>query len=519
MKTLLNSKFIVGMIESTSWLHRKFNAFAINRTVNDSRARPHPWSTIHDYTSWDALTQKTWSARHLPASKPRKHKSTPDQLSEFFRLEGEQTLSEKSTCLFPAFAQHLSDGFIRTRMPKSNEDQNIRLQNTSNHDIDLSPLYGRTIKQTRALRSLDDTKGQRGRLKSRKTGDEEYSPFLYGENGKFTDPAFVELDAPLGIDNVKQDPEKLLKIFAAGGDRVNAAPQIAMINTLFLREHNRLASIFEKENPAWDDERVFQTVRNTLIVLYIKIVVEEYINHISPIRIRFLADPEVSWTADWNRPNWITTEFSLLYRWHSMVPKSIKWGQIDYLTSNSILNNNPLLSVGLLEGFIDISNQRAGELGAFNTDPSLLSIEESAIKQDRLVRLQPFNNYRPYTKLPKLKSFGEISSNPKVVDFLKRHYESVDDVEYYIGLFAEDLRTNSPLPELLARMVAIDAFSQALTNPLMSRPVFSQKEKVFSAEGWNAITSTNCLKDVLERNVGQRASEFVGMTNQEWRYK
>ena len=62
---------------------------------------------------------------------------------------------------------------------------------------------------------------------------------------------------------------------------MNGAPQVAMVDTLLLREHNRLAGVMERLNTGWNDERVFQTARNTMIVLFIKIVVEEYIDHVS----------------------------------------------------------------------------------------------------------------------------------------------------------------------------------------------------------------------------------------------
>jgi len=111
-----------------------------------------------------------------------------------------------------------------------------------------------------------------------------------------------------------------------------------MMNTLFLREHNRLAGVVETENPGWDDERVFQVARNIIIVLFIKIVVEEYINHISS-SIRFIADPAVAWDEPWNKPNWITTEFSLLYRWHPLIPDTMNWGNREYPVADTIMNN------------------------------------------------------------------------------------------------------------------------------------------------------------------------------------
>ncbi len=58
--------------------------------------------------------------------------------------------------------------------------------------------------------------------------------------------------------------------------------------------------------------------------MFIKIVVEEYINHIKTFAFRLRALPEVEWAANWNRPNWTKTEFTLLCRWHSLVPQTMR---------------------------------------------------------------------------------------------------------------------------------------------------------------------------------------------------
>ncbi|ROZ69371.1 peroxidase family protein [Ramlibacter sp. WS9] len=505
------TNIVAGVAANWRWFDRKVNRIAINATVNVARNRPHPLSTAHDYVSWVTLSDRRWSGRHLsPTQTPPT--ADPKAVVELFRRPPTgQKLSKRSTCLFPAFAQYLTDGFIRTRMNDSSagEPDSLRLQNTSNHEIDMCPLYGRTIEQTDALRLKSQQPGKKGRLKSQMVGKEEYAPYLL-DNGVIK-KEFEKLDPPLGLSTLLQDRPQIAKfIFAFGGDRTNASPQVAMINTLFLREHNRLAGTIEAANPTWDDEHVFQVARNTVIVLFIKIVVEEYINHISA-SVRFHVDPEVAWDAKWNRPNWITTEFSLLYRWHPLVPDVMRWRGQAIPVFVTLMNNELLLSVGLRRAFEEQSAQAAGELCAMNTADALLEREIRAIEQGRLCKLPTYAAYRKYVTLPEPKRFEDISSNKEVVALLKKAYARVEDVEFYPGLFAEDNDSDSPLPPMMRKLVALDAFSQALTNPLLSEHVYEMA--TFSRPGWDAINDTRELRDIVVRNsAGGSQTRPIGMT-------
>jgi prostaglandin-endoperoxide synthase 2 len=514
-------RMVVWLADRWSWLGNKINAIIINQSVNSARHRPHPWSTIHDYVSWASLTDLRYSARHLPAFHLTGLPASKDLKALFKRPEGqEQRYCEKSTLLFPAFAQYLTDSFIRTRMPNAsaNEPESLRRQNTSNHQIDMCPLYGRTEAQILALRLRSEARGERGRLKSQIIAGEEYGEFLFQADGT-KKPEFAVLDESLGIDKLKDLPAQRARIFAFGGDRANASPQIAMMNTLFLREHNRLAGELEKRNPEWDDERVFQTARNIIIVIFIKLVVEEYINHIAPSPFRLRADSKIAIKAPWNKPNWITTEFSLLYRWHSLIPDTISWNGKPYRVGATFMNNQLLLDIGLARAFAEVSAQKAAKLGALNTADDLLDIEVLAIEQGRLCDVAPYVDYRGYVKLAPVEKFEDISTDQRVVDLLRTHYKGdVKKVEFYVGLFCEDTVANTPLPSLILKMVALDAFSQALTNPLLSEHVFNPE--TFSKYGWDTIHTTGCLRDILARNTpAPLGDERISMTRADWAYR
>src|SRR5690606_3557047 len=106
--------------------------------------------------------------------------------------------------------------------------------------------------------------------------------------------------------------------------------------------------------------------------------------------------PSVAWIAPWNQPNWITTEFSLLYRWHSLVPDVIKWDGIPHPVMTTLFNNQLLIRKGLAAAFVDMSAQAAGKLGPFNVPQELKEIEAGGIIQNRVCRLQPYAAYREY---------------------------------------------------------------------------------------------------------------------------
>jgi prostaglandin-endoperoxide synthase 2 len=51
----------------------------------------------------------------------------------------------------------------------------------------------------------------------------------------------------------------------------------------------------------------------------------------------------------------------------------------------------------------------------------------------------------------------------------------------------------------MARMVGYDAFTHALTNPLVS--IYVHNEMTFSKVGQSIIEETNSLADIVSRNV------------------
>ena len=74
--------------------------------------------------------------------------------------------------------------------------------------------------------------------------------------------------------------------------------------------------------------------------------------------------------------------------------------------------------------------------------------------------------------------------------------------EFFVGLFAEDAPERSAVPPLIGRMVAVDAFSHALTNPLLAPHVFN--EKTFTKQGMASIAATSTLADLARRNSRTR---------------
>jgi len=272
----------------------------VNRYARAAPPRPRPYSMAADgYTSWTGLSDPTYTGRHLPPREPsaRKEPSVEEVVELFLRRPGEPGEPARDTSLlFPFFAQWFTDSFLRTHPLDPRKNQ-------SNHGIDLLQIYGAAEAQTKLLR----TEG--GFLDSQRIDGEEYAVHLF-EDGPDGRPQLRErfrtLYTPenferVFVNNPKMTDEHRRRALAVGLEHGNSTLGNVLMNTIFLREHNRLVRLL-RDRYDWDDDRLFETARNINIVMVLKIVIEDYIPHISRVYIPLQALPGI-----WDREPWYRT--------------------------------------------------------------------------------------------------------------------------------------------------------------------------------------------------------------------
>jgi prostaglandin-endoperoxide synthase 2 len=496
-------------VQSINRAERLLNRYLIDKAATKAPPRPYALSTKSAYTSWASLTEKGYNARQLPPTADVRCDPPDEQVAAMFARDGEMTECAKSTVLFALFAQWFTDGFLRSRRPKSLTGDRDICFNESNHEVDVCQLYGLKPEHTEMLRAHHG-----GLLRSMWIDGEEFPERLCDDEAQIK-PEFEGLPV-FGFAGLEDHQKR--DLFAMGSDVANAQIGYAMFNVLFLREHNRIARELAAAHDDWDDEQLFSTARNILTVLLIKLAIEEYINHIAPYHFKFKLRPESFAGSRWYRPNWECVEFNLLYRWHPLIPDELAVGGEQLPIDETTFRNDLLTERGLSALFADASRQRAGQIGLFNTagwftDRTSLP----TIRQSRAVKLASYNDYRELVGLPRVTDVDQISSRAEVRQALRDAYDDdVDQIEFYVGLFAEDPRPNSALPPLMGTLVGAHAFSQLMTNPLLAPNVYC--EQTFSPLGWKMIRDDELtLERLLARNLPQGTPACARLTREGWR--
>lgn len=72
-------------------------------------------------------------------------------------------------------------------------------------------------------------------------------------------------------------PSEDVYCFLAGDSRVNEQTVLALVHTLFVREHNNLAKDMASVNPHWNDETIFQEVRHIMAAMMQHITYNEFL--------------------------------------------------------------------------------------------------------------------------------------------------------------------------------------------------------------------------------------------------
>ena len=264
------------------------------------------------------------------------------------------------------------------------------------------------------------------------------------------------------------DPTQL---FLAGDIRANEQLALATMHTLFVREHNRMASALRADFLGRSADEIFEAARRLVIAQIQIITYEEWLPAlVGPDAL----PPYTGYKANLN-PS-IYNEFSAAaFRLgHSMLNErllrldasgqEIAGGHVDlsaaFFTAPMFLQSetdiDPILR-GLatqthqaLDHRIvdDLRNFLFGAPGDGGLDLASLNIQRG-----RDHGLPDYNSVRVAMGLPALTAFDQISSNPATVNALSSTYDTVDDIDLWVGGLSEDPVGNSQLGPLFQRII------------------------------------------------------------------
>ena len=470
-------------------------------------AAASPPDPVVDYITWTGLVDRRYTGRHLPPA-PRSYSDRLPPLQKVLALyerrqvNGQEQPIHSANCssLLAFFAQWFTDSFLR----KDQKDQRL---NTSNHEIDLCEIYGLDAETTRTLRTL-----RGGKLKT--SPDGRFPARLYDAHGdvnsEFKNLSYVKPylgtktleDITLGsleVPDAERDKRKLA-LYATGLERGNSTILYTAISTIFIREHNRLCDLLRAAHPDWDDDRLFETARNINIVMLLHLTINEYINQLAQPPIKLKLDRPWAEKAHWYRANRIAIEFNLLYRWHSFVPDTIQLdGQLlDH--THFRFNNAVLEQHGAAAVIAAAARQPGGQVGLHNNPSFLWQAEYAAHAFARSQRVRPFVEYQAAFDWTPAKDFKDLTGSDDLARELYELYNGeIRDVEFLVGLFAQKRTPPGVLPPVLNTMVAVDAFSQILTNPLLAENVYGLD--AFGEEGMQVIKETTSFDQLVMRNL------------------
>ena len=371
--------------------------------------------------------------------------------------------------------------FNRSIYEGGNSIDDIREQlNEITAFIDGSVIYGSSTERKDALREFSG-----GRLK---TSEGDLLPF----NTE-------------GLENAGGTSDSL---FLAGDVRANENIALIAMHTIWVREHNRIAGELESSNPDLTDEEIFQVSRAVVRAQLQSITYNEFLPAL-------LGDDAIERYSGYDssvNPN-IANEFSTAaYRFgHSMLssellrlnPDGSVADEGNIALQNAFFNPSEITDNGIdsiLQGVAanigqeidtqvvdDIRNFLFGPPGSGGFDLASLNIQRG-----RDHGLPGYNQIRAELGLEPATEFTDITNDVELLRKLQLVYESVDDVDLWIGGLSETHLPGSSLGETFSTII-VDQFTRLRDGDRF------WYQNVFEGSLIQQIESTS-LADVIERN-------------------
>jgi hypothetical protein len=425
----------------------------------------------------------------------------------------------------PADPTRPNDGMGVEPFTRSTFDPNTGMStprqqvNSDTSYLDLSQVYGSTVTVANALRTFSG-----GHLK---TSPGNLLPF---DNTNYFTPA--QITALNMANDAQQVPESAL--FAAGDVRANENIELTAMQILFMRNHNSLADQLHALNPSWTDEHLYQEARKLNIAEEELITYNEFLPAI-------LGPNALPAYTGYNRAvnASIATEFSTVgFRFgHSLLSSTVGRNNNNGTSINDVNPNGAEVNLtedffrpdlinpnGVTVNLVDVNGNpdphtssgigailKADADGAANENDLLLidevrnvlfgipnapgtDLAARDIQRARDHGIGTYNQVRVAYGLAPVTSFAQITSNVAVQQELQATYGTVDQIDPFEGMLAEDHVSGDAGPTVKAILAKQFA-------ALRDGDRFFYLNESFNSQELNLIGQGNTLAEVIENNT------------------
>jgi hypothetical protein len=331
---------------------------------------------------------------------------------------------------------------------------------------------------------------------------------------------------------------------------------LSCLHTLFTKEHNAICDTLKREHPDWDDQRLFDTAWLINSALMAKIHTVEWTPGIvntpalwfamnvnwagifgQTLKDRFgrLGDSEIfsgimgSPQAHHDARFQLTEEFISVYRMHPLVRDDWNFYSVQ---SGELLHQDEFVNVqgAHTREFMDrfeipdliysIGVEHPGQICLHNypralqrfkrIDGELMDLATLDILRDRERGVPRYNDFREELRMPRIRSFEELTPNKQWAEEIRRVYDNdIDKVDLQVGMYAEPLPPGFGFSDTAFRVFILMA-SRRLKSDRFFTTDF--RPEVYTETGIRWVTHTK-MKDVLLRHYPQLEPALEGLPN------
>jgi hypothetical protein len=326
---------------------------------------------------------------------------------------------------------------------------------------------------------------------------------------------------------------------------------LALLHTLFTREHNAVADRLAQEHPQWSDGELFDKARLVTAALMAKIHTVEWtpaiIAHpttkyamranwygILGKRLGKWSSNEVlggipgSATDHHGVPYSLTEEFVAVYRMHPLLPDEFTFRSI---ATDEVLQERTfrelgvndvrarLDEVGFVDAFYSFGVAHPGAITLHNyprflqelqkPDGTVVDLAAVDVLRIRERGVPRYNDFRRLFHLKPADTFEELTDNPQWAEELRRVYGDVEKVDLMVGLYAEPLPKGFGFSDTAFRVFILMASRRLKSDRFFTR---DYNAETYTQTGLDWIDETS-MGDVLLRHYPELEPALRGVDN------